>query len=182
MCEMEKEEISQNSTDEGLINISEKQVKKRYILWSCMGVISLMIMKLNYCFVDLIGGVEANYSGYKLILCYNGTLGTSARMMLLLIVVNIAIIITGLKKYSNKDKARRVMFVEAALSTVASLVTFINVSSELQKFSNTRLVLSSIGTGAYVNLVLSISLLFMAYFLTKEQGIKPVAVKIVKEK
>lgn len=143
---------------------------KKALLWSAVGVLSLFIMKLPYASVYLYfsGASDSAYTGYGVIACIDGTLGLAARMMILLIFVNIAIILTGFVKYrdvTNKRRINRAIFVESILSAVASVSAFVNIYSELSKFY-TGLSAPSVGTGVYLNLILSLLTIVLACWIT----------------
>ncbi len=158
------------SIEEQQTVIQNNKHSKKALLWSVVGVLSLLIMKLPYASVYLYfsGASDSAYTGYGVIACVNGTLGLAARMMILLIFVNIAIIFTGIAKYrdvTNKSRINRAIFIESILSAVASVSAFANIYSELSKFY-TGLSASSVGTGVYLNLILSLLTIVLACWIT----------------
>ena len=120
-------------------NISTKNKSKRLeFLWSGLGIFSFVIMCFNYATVNIhlsYTTSESAYSGFRLLDCMDGTLGTAARMMVLLIITNISFIVTGLliSQTTKFDKIlNKVVYIEAFLSILASFVAIINISTEMR--------------------------------------------------
>ena len=90
-------------------------------------------------------------------------------MMVLLIVTNISFIVTGLiiLRTTKFDRIlNKVVYIEASLSILASLVAIINISTEMSEF-NASLTDAYVGVGAYLNLILSFSTIIFASKLAK---------------
>ena len=141
--------------------------------WGAMGALSLLFMFFNYASISIYlsySTSDSAYSGYGLIDCMNGTLGTAARMMVLLIITNLSIIATGIV-YFKTTKYNKIIapaiFVESILSIIASFIAINNIGSELSEF-NSSLSDAVIGPGAYLNLILSFALLIFAFYIKKK--------------
>lgn len=147
--------------------------RSKLLLWSGAGLLSLFIMFMNYASVSVkltYTSSDSAFSGYGLIECMEGTLGTAARMMVLLIIVNIAIIITGAIRYKTDTYNKYItpiMFVESILSVLASFIAFVNINTEMSEFDS-YLSSAYVGVGAYLNLILSIATVILAAYIKKK--------------
>lgn len=147
--------------------------RSKLLLWSGAGLLSLIIMFMNYASVSVkltYTSSDSAFSGYGLIECMDGTLGTAARMMVLLIIVNIAMIITGIVRYKTDQYNKYmtpIMFVESILSVLASFISFININTEMSEFDSS-LSSAYVGVGAYLNLILSIAIVILAIYIKKK--------------
>lgn len=142
--------------------------------WSALGVLSFIFMFMNYASVSVYlsySSSDSAFSGFGLIDCMDGTLGTAARMMVLLIIVNFAIIVTGIVYYKTTKYNKIVtpaIFVEAILSIIASFIAINNIGTEMSEF-NSSLSDAFVGPGAYLNLALSFALLIFAFYIKKKR-------------
>lgn len=145
----------------------------KVLLWSMVGVFSLIIMSMNYVSISVrltYTTSDSSYSGFGLLKCIDGTLGIAARMMIVLIVTNIIIVITGIAlttKSKLKIYASRSIIVESIILTIASLIALLNIFIELNEF-NPSLTNATVGAGAYINLILSISTLIFSIYINKK--------------
>lgn len=151
---------------------SKSRGKSLELLWSGLGILSFIIMCFNYATINIhlsYTTSESDFMGFRLLDCMDGTLGTAARMMVLLIVTNISFIVTGLiiLRTTKFDRIlNKVVYIEASLSILASLVAIINISTEMSGF-NASLTDAYVGVGAYLNLILSFSTIIFASKLAK---------------
>ena len=168
--------VSANPTQPTDTNAQKSEVIKSKnigLWWSALGALSFIFMLMNYASVSVYlsySSSDSAFSGFGLIDCMDGTLGTAARMMVLLIIVNLAIIATGAVYYKTTKYNKIVtpaIFVEAILSIIASFVAIINISTEMSEF-NSSLSDAFVGPGAYLNLALSFALLIVAFCIKKK--------------
>ncbi len=159
-------------------NISSTVSTKKSIkplLWSAVGLISLIVMSFNYAVVSIqltYTTSDSSLSGFDLLDCMDGSLKTAALMMILLIIANVAIIATGIVLYSlpkYKKYALNAIIPQSVLSSVASFVALINIHEEMDAV-NTLLINAYVGVGAYLNLILCIASIIFAVYLKKMIG------------
>ena len=171
--------VSANPIQPTDTNTQKNEVNKSKnigLWWSALGVLSFMFMFMNYASVSVYlsySSSDSAFSGFGLIDCMDGTLGTAARMMVLLIIVNLAIIVTGIVYYKTIKYNKIVtpaIFVEAILSIIASFIAINNIGTEMSEF-NSSLSDAFVGPGAYLNLALSVVLLIFAFYIKKKQRI-----------
>lgn len=143
-----------------------------------LAVASLIFLALNYMSVSIeslyYGSSDTNYTGYYLTECLGGTARLSGIMVILLIVLNIATIITatvGMKKADLYGKTlKKVLLSEVILYLFVTVVPYFHISSLLKEFDSS-LSTTSIGIGCYLNIGVAI-LMAITYFssLSKQLG------------
>lgn len=135
-----------------------------------LAVASFLFLALNYMNVsiDLLyyGSSDINYTGYYLTECLHGTAWLSGIMVIILIVLNIATIITatvGIKKSVLYGKIlNKVLLAEVILYLVVTVIPYFHISSLLKEFDSS-LSTTSIGIGCYLNIGVAI-LMAITYF------------------
>lgn len=164
ICELETTSASANN--------------KTWLVIIGLAVTSFIFLALNYMSVsiDLLyyGSSDTNYTGYYLTECLGGTARLSGIMVILLIVLNIATIITatvGMKKSELYGKAlKKVLLSEVILYLFVTTVPYFHISNLLKEFDSS-LSTTSIGIGCYLNIGVAI-LMAITYFssLSKQLG------------
>lgn len=135
-----------------------------------LAVASFVFLALNYMSVsiDLLyyGSSDTNYTGYYLTECLGGTARLSGIMVILLIVLNIATIITatvGMRKSELYGKVlKKVLLSEVILYLFVTVIPYFHISSLLKEFDSS-LSTTSIGIGCYLNIGVAI-LMAITYF------------------
>ena len=143
-----------------------------------LAVASFIFLALNYMSVSIellyYGSSDTNYTGYYLTECLGGTARLSGIMVILLIVLNIATIITatvGMKKSELYGKVlKKVLLSEVILYLFVTVVPYFHISSLLKEFDSS-LSTTSIGIGCYLNIGVAI-LMAITFFssLSKQLG------------
>ena len=139
-----KDNIGEASEDQAVVyasqkeeeintNINEENIpKKNYYIWSIFAIAGLIFLSLNYFKISVSlyfsGSSDSSYTGYGLLECLQGTVGISGSMVVLMIISNVAILITGFlgaKGNIIKNKAIKIiMIIESILYLIASIVPF----------------------------------------------------------
>lgn len=162
---------SQKETQENVILPVEAVPKKSFYIWCSFAVASLIFLALNYFKVSIslyfAGSSDTNYSGYRLLECLKGSVGASGYMVILLIITNIAVFITGIiGAKGNVLKAsalKGIMIIESIAYLIATIVPYFNIKSVLAEFDS-DLSTTSIGIGCYLNIILAI--IAVIYYFT----------------
>lgn len=151
---------------------------KTWLVVIGLAVASFVFLALNYMSVsiDLLyyGSSDTNYTGYYLTECLGGTARLSGIMVIILIVLNIATILTatiGMKKSALYSKIlNKVLLSEVILYLVVTVIPYFHISSLLKEFDSS-LSTTSVGIGCYLNIVVAI-LMAIIYFssLSKQLG------------
>ncbi|MBP7320039.1 MAG: hypothetical protein KA953_03160 [Lachnospiraceae bacterium] len=145
-------------------NVNEENIpKKNFYIWSIFAIAGLILLSLNYFKISVSlyfsGSSDSSYTGYGLLKCLQGTVGTSGYMVILMIISNVAILITGFlgaKGNIIKNNAIKIiMIIESILYLIASIVPYFNIKQQLAEFDS-DLSTTSIGAGCYLNIALAI--------------------------
>lgn len=182
--------LKEKDDEQAVINASQKEIeetiatpvdttsKKSFYMWCVFAVVSLIFLALNYFKVSIdlyfSGTSDTSYSGYKLIECLEGSVGTSGYMVILLIITNIAVFITGIiGARGNVLKVsilKGIMIVESIFYLIATIVPYFNIKSVLAEFDS-DLSTTSIGIGCYLNIILAV-IAVIYYFASINKQLK----------
>lgn len=154
---------SQKEMEHSNATIVDSVPKKKLYIWCAFAIASLAFLKLNYFKVgiDLYfgGSSDISYSGYGLLECLKGSVAISGYMVILLIITNIAVIITGaIGARGNVIKAsvlKSIMIIESIVYLLVTIVPYFNIKNVLAEF-DLDLTTARIGIGCYLNIVLAI--------------------------
>lgn len=153
--------------------VSNEQPRKKVLIWCVIGVAFLFILFFSFASVSVklfYSSSDSVFSGYGILECMDGTLGTAARMVVLLIITGIAMIITGVARYKTKKYEKLIsstMIVESLISIVSSTVSYVNISSVLSEFDSAFSTVN-VGVGVYLSIGLSILSFIMAISINRE--------------
>lgn len=169
---------SQKEIEETVVSPVDTTSKKSFYMWCAFAVASLMFLALNYFKVSIdlyfAGTSDTSYSGYGLIECLEGSVGTSGYMVILLIITNIAVFITGIiGAKGNVLKAsvlKGIMVVESISYLIATIVPYFNIKSVLAEFDS-DLSTTNIGIGCYLNIILAV-IAVIYYFASINKQLK----------
>lgn len=162
---------SQKQIEENNVTITDSVPKKNFYIWCIFAIASFIFLGLNYFTVSIrlyfAGSSDTSYSGYGLLECLKGSVATSGYMVILLIITNIAVIITGLigakGDILKENVLKNIMIIESVVYLIATIVPYFNIKKVLEEF-NSDLSTTSIGAGCYLNIVLAIGVFI--YFFT----------------
>lgn len=169
---------SQKEIEETIATPVDTTSKKRFYMWCAFAVASLIFLALNYFKVSIdlyfAGTSDTSYSGYGLIECLEGSVGTSGYMVILLIITNIAVFITGIiGAKGNVLKAsvlKGIMIVESISYLIVTIVPYFNIKSVLAEFDS-DLSTTNIGIGCYLNIILAV-IAVIYYFASINKPLK----------
>ena len=127
---------------------------------------------MNYMSVSVnllyYGSSDTNYTGYYLTKCLGGTARLSGLMVILLIIVNIATIITaiiGIKgSIMNKDNLRKLILIEDIFYILSTMVPLFHMMNLLKEF-DPSLTSTGIGSGCYLNIAVAMFMIIMYIFV-----------------
>lgn len=169
-----------NGSDQAVVYASPKEPEqdisvvqtnvlgKKYLIWSALAVISFIILTQKYFSVSIkifYSSSDATYTGYGLIECIHGSVGLSAKMIIALIIIDVAVIITGIlgmKEAIKKSIIKGIMIIESIGSLVVTIITYFNIKEVLKEFDSS-LSTTDIGMGCYLSIILSVVMIIM-YF------------------
>lgn len=152
------------------IEEARPDMKKSYIIWGVLSLLSLTFLKLNYMSISIDlyfgGSSDTDYTGYYLTQCLQGTARLSGIMVIILIIIAISGIVTaslGIKGDVIKNSLlKKIMMIEAFGSGVVTVITFFHVKSLLADFDSS-LSTASVGPGCYLNIAVAVVAIIM-YF------------------
>ncbi len=138
-------------------------LKPNCYIWCIFALLSFVFLAFNYLTVS-VGysylSSDSTYSGYGLLKCLNGSVATSGYMVIIMIITNIAVLLTGIigaNAYSlNTGLYRILVIAESAAYLIASFVTFFNIKKVLGEF-NSVLSDTKIGIGCYLHMILAVA-------------------------
>jgi hypothetical protein len=163
--------LSKEPPVSSVVNEAENNLKI-VVYWSYdCSVCSFIFLSMNYMSVSIkllyYGSSDTNYTGYYLTKCLGGTARLSGLMVILLIIVNIATIITaiiGIKgSMMNKDNLRKIILIEDILYIISTVVPLFHMMNLLKEFDSS-LSSTGIGIGCYLNIAVAVFMIIM-YFL-----------------
>lgn len=168
---------SQKTIDEEInpTPVTVPEDRKIFFLWSAIAVVSLILMKMSYFSVSIslyfAGSSDSNYTGYGLLECLEGSVRISAMMCIGLIIVNIAVILTGIIAYKGSIKnsvLKRLMIIESIVYLIVTIVPYFDISNVLKEFDSS-LSNTAIGAGCYFNIAIGVLavILYIAAFNKK---------------
>lgn len=154
--------------ESSVVNEAENNLKKSFIGVMIAAVCSFIFLSMNYMSVSIkllyYGFSDTNYTGYYLTKCLGGTARLSGLMVILLIIVNIATIITaiiGIKgSMMNKDNLRKIILIEDILYIISTVVPLFHMMNLLKEFDSS-LSSTGIGIGCYLNIVVAVFMIIM---------------------
>lgn len=157
--------------ESSVVNGAENNLKKSFIGVMIAAICSFIFLSMNYMSVSIkllyYGSSDTNYTGYYLTKCLGGTARLSGLMVILLIIVNIATIITaiiGIKgSMMNKDNLRKIILIEDILYIISTVVPLFHMMNLLKEFDSS-LSSTGIGIGCYLNIAVAVFMIIM-YFL-----------------
>lgn len=127
-----------------------------------LSVASFVFLALNYMSISILlynGSSDTNYTGYYLTKCLGGTARLSGIMVIILIILNVATIITaviGMKKAAlYKGILKKVLLSETILYLIVTVIPYFHISSLLKEFESS-LAITGIGIGCYLNIGVAI--------------------------
>lgn len=169
---------SQKKVEENSATITDSVPKKKFYIWCTFAILSFVFLGLNYLKVSIslyfVGSSVTSYSGYGLLGCLKGSVAASGYMVILLIIINIAVIITGIigaqGGVSKKNILKNVMMVESAAYLIAAIVPYFDIKKVLEEFDS-DISTTSIGLGCYLNIVLAI-VVFIYFFVSVYKQLK----------
>lgn len=170
--------VSPRETQENATSTVEAVPKKIFYIWCSFAVVSLIFLALNYFKISIslyfAGSSDTNYSGYELLQYLKGSVGTSGYMVILLIITNIAVFITGIiGAKGNILKAsilKGIMIIESISYIITTIVPYFNIKSVLAEF-DPDLATTSIGVGCYLNIALAVMAVIF-YFASINKQLK----------
>lgn len=150
---------------------SESDLKKPFVGVIIAAVCSFIFLSMNYMSVSIkllyYGSSNTNYTGYYLTKCLSGTARLSGLMVILLIIVNIATIITaiiGIKgSLMKKDNLRKLILTEDILYIISTVIPLFHIMNLLKEFDSS-LSSTGIDAGCYLNIAVAVFMIIM-YFL-----------------
>lgn len=154
---------SQKETEEDKVPIAENVYKKKLYIWCVFALVSFVFLGLNYFKISISlyysGSSDVSYSGYALLGCLKGSAGLAGYMVILLILTNLAVFITGIMGTAGKGLKKGTLKVMLAIESVSYLISTIlsyyNIRNVLSEFKS-DISTTSIGLGCYFNIVLAI--------------------------
>lgn len=169
---------SQKKVEENNATITESVPKKKFYIWCTFAILSFIFLGLNYLKVSIsfyyVGSSVTSYSGYGLLGCLKGSVAASGYMVILLIIINIAVIITGIigvqGGVSKKNILKNVMIIESVAYLIAAIVPYFDIKKVLEEFDS-DISTTSIGVGCYLNIVLAI-VVFIYFFVSVYKQLK----------
>lgn len=147
---------------------------KKYLIWCALAVVSFVILTQEYFYVRIsswISSSDASFTGYRLLECLQGSVRLSAQMVVVLIIINIAVIITGLfgvKQIVKRVVIKRLMIVESVSSLIVTIIPYFNIREELKEF-DTSLTKTGIGMGCYLSIILSVVMIIIYFALFSKE-------------
>lgn len=166
---------SQKELEETVASSVKTTSKKSFYVWCAFAVASLIFLALNYFKVSIdlyfAGTSDSSYSGYGLIECLEGSVGMSGYMVILLIITNIAVLITGIigakGNVLKTSVLKGIMIVESISYLIATIVPYFNIKGVLAEFDS-DLSTTSIGVGCYLNIILAV--IVVIYYFSNING------------
>ncbi len=140
----------------------------KYLIWSVLAIVSFIILTQKYLSVSIkafYSSSDTTYTGYGLLDCMKGSVGLSAKMIVALIIINIAVIITGIlgmKEIVKKAVIKALMIIESVGSLIVTIIPYFNIKEVLKEFDSS-LSTTGIGMGCYLSIILSIVMIII-YF------------------
>lgn len=165
----------QKETPEDVTLLVKAVPKKSFYIWCSFAVVSLIFLALNYFKISInlyfSGSSDTNYSGYGLLECLKGSVGMSGYMVILLIITNIAVFITGIigakGTVLKASVLKGIMIVESISYLIVTIVPYFNIKGVLAEFDS-DLSTTSIGVGCYLNIVLAV--IVVIYYFSNING------------
>ena len=153
---------SQKEVNETHIPATENVQDKNFYIWCAFALVSFVFLALNYLSVSVrlyySGSSDTIYSGYGLLKCLKGTVSVSGYMVILLIIVNLAVFLTGILGAQGNVKKSVIkvwMMIESVAYLIVTIVPYFNMKKVLELFDS-DLSTTSIGVGCYLNIVLAV--------------------------
>ena len=155
---------------ENVTSSAEKTTKKRFCIWCVFSIISLIFLTLNYFKVSIsyLGISSAtNYSGYRLLGCLQGSVSISGYMVILLIITNISVFVTGIIGVKGNilktTVLKGIMIIESIAYLIATIIPYFDIKSVLAEFDS-DLSATNIGIGCYLNIILAVVAVIYYFF------------------
>lgn len=169
---------SQKKVEENNATITDSVPQKKFYIWCTFAILSFFFLGLNYLKVSIslyyVGSSVTSYSGYGLLGCLKGSVAASGYMVILLIIINIAVIITGIigaqGGVSKKNILKNVMIIESVAYLIAAVIPYFDIKKVLEEFDS-DISTTSIGVGCYLNIVLAI-VVFIYFFVSVYKQLK----------
>ncbi|MGI5968893.1 MAG: zinc-ribbon domain-containing protein [Lachnospiraceae bacterium] len=160
------------NSEANITSDTNKINNKKYFVWCILAVASFIFLKLQYLSVsiDLLfyGSSEiVEFTGYGLLECLEGSVRTSAIMVILLIIVNIAVLLTGIMAYKGSIKSsiiKKLMIVEAISYLIVTIVTYFDIMVLLSEF-DAKDTTTNVGVGCCLNIVVAIVTIILYFAL-----------------
>lgn len=153
---------SQNEGKETSVPAVGNGQKKIFYIWCAFAMVSFVFLALNYLSVSVqlyySGSSDTNYSGYGLLKCLKGTVSVSGYMVIFLILVNIAVFLTGIFGANGtikKSALKMWMMMESIAYLIVTIVPYFNMKKALEAFDSS-LSKTGIGPGCYLNIALAV--------------------------
>lgn len=155
---------SQKEVDENNRSVTTSIPKEKFYIWSIFAIVSFVFLALNYFKISVslyfAGSSDTSYSGYGLLDCLQGSVSISGYMVILLMITNIAVLITGIvgvkENILKASVLKIIMMIESILYLLATIVPYFNIKKVLGEF-NSKYSTTSIGAGCYLNIALALA-------------------------
>ncbi len=138
-------------------------LKPNCYIWSAFAILSFVFLAFNYLTISVGYGYlssDTAYSGYGLLKCLNGSVAASGYMVIILIITDIAVLLTGIigaNAYAlNTGLYRILVIAESAAYLITALAAYFNIKKVLGEFDST-LSDTSIGIGCYLHIILAVA-------------------------
>lgn len=159
------------TSEENITSDTKKINNKKYFVWCILAVASFIFLKLQYLgvSVDLLfdGSSDMEFTGYGLLDCLEGSVRTSAIMVILLIIVNIAVLLTGIMAYKGSITSgiiKKLMIVEAISYLMVTIVPYFDIMASFSEFDE-KYTTTNVGAGCYLNIVVAIVAIILYFVL-----------------
>lgn len=154
-----------------VVNETENNLKNLYIGVVIAAICSFIFLSMSYMRIKLLYSsvTGTNFTGYYLAKSLSGTgnVKLSGWMVILLIIVNIATIITaiiGIKgSLVNKDTLRKIILIEDILYIISTVIPLSDIMNILEGF-DPSVSSTGIGIGCYLNIAVAVFMVIV-YFL-----------------
>ncbi len=155
--------VSQEEINENHALAAERVRDKSFYIWCAFALLSFAFLALNYLHVSVrlyySGSSDTDYSGYGLLGCLKGTVSVSGYMVILLIIVNLAVFLTGILGAQGtvikKNILKIWMMLESIAYLIVTIVPYFNIKKALEVFDS-DISATGIGVGCYLNIVLAV--------------------------
>lgn len=143
--------------------ITDNVFKNKFYIWCIFAVMSFAFLGMNYIQVSVslyFGGLsDTRYSGYGLLKCLEGSVSISGYMVILLLITNVAVLITGavgiMGNIAKANIIRIIMMVESIIYLFVTIAPYLNIKKVLKEF-DPNLSKARIGVGCYLNIALAV--------------------------